>query len=256
MISMRPLIFTFFSMIVLSGCETVSRTVDDIDWPKIPKLDWTASKTKTSPTPQAEATLQQSSCPAVVIIPELSLLTQFAGGQSHSANSEQVRTRFDRASAQCRNSTSMVEVVLSLNFTSALGPAGIKDSKVQANYVAPYFVSVVSETGEIISKDVFALSLVFPKGQTNIMATETLRQTIPLSSTLSPATYRIMIGFQLDGNDLLYNRSMNLPPVNVDVQDVSPAPTLKTPAPQASEGTKPLSTKSQTPKTSERRVND
>jgi hypothetical protein len=216
------------ALLLLSGCETVSNTFDDVSWPKMPKIDW-PSADKKEPAASPARAAQDSACPSVIIMPELSLMTQFTGGNIQNAAHEQVRTRFDRASATCRTSASVVEVVLNLNFTSALGPAGVKDAKVQANYVAPYFVSVVDQAGQIISKDVFALSLVFPKGQTNIMATETLRQTIPLSTATNPNNYRIMIGFQLSGNDLLYNRQMDLPPVSVETQNLTP-PAKPTPA--------------------------
>ena len=113
----------------------------------------------------------------------------------------------EKIGSTCVVAGNSVSVELELNFTGVLGPAGVKDLDGQANYTYPYFISVISPDGKILSKDVFALSMIYENGQITYHKQDKLRQVIPLLSGQDASKFQIMIGFQLSEAELAYNRT-------------------------------------------------
>ena len=77
----------------------------------------------------------------------------------------------------------------------------------QANYTYPYFISVITLSGQILSKDVFALAMMYDKGVARMVKQDKLRQTIPLMERQSASGFQVVVGFQLTEEELDYNRS-------------------------------------------------
>ncbi len=116
-------------------------------------------------------------------------------------------TKLDKINATCTVSRNSVAIELALDFSGILGPVGVKDLNGQANYTYPYFLSVISPDGKIMSKDVFALSMVYENGQISYHRQDTLRQVIPLLAGQDAKQFQIMVGFQLSESELAYNRA-------------------------------------------------
>lgn len=194
--------------LALSGCEAVSSAGESINnWAdslRTPKAGTAAPAT----TENANALIAQTGagCPEVKVLKELGGISQFNNPANTSAENMIAAARLENVSATCQTAPASVTLEISLDFAGTLGPVGLKDLNGQANYTYPYFLTVISPTGQILSKDVFALSMVYDKGNMSIHKQDRLRQTIPLSPGQDASKFQIVAGFQLSDAELAYNR--------------------------------------------------
>lgn len=199
--SFRHFALLAVSTVSLSGCTAA--VLQDLELPAWMKP---AEKTTTN-----GPLVSQSSpdCPRVSAMPELARVTQFADDTNPSPAtilSETVLTKLDTS---CIVTENAINLDIMLNFTSNLGTAGLRQAQVEASYTHPYFIAVVSPQGKIIAKDVFALAPVFSSGQKQVVSSERLQQTIPLTdNAVAPGQFQVMIGFQLSEGELNYNRTL------------------------------------------------
>ena len=167
------------SLLVLSGCESAAFS----------KMPWSKS-----------ASPKKSPCPQVGMMPDL--------GNVVKLRDDKVVTEMiiDRISPSCHVAEKEVVMRLDIGFKGRLGPEGMKDAIVEANYTIPYLIAVINPQGEIISKDVFAISPVYKERQAEVVISDLLEQTIPVESAKSAPDYKILVGFQLTPEELSYNR--------------------------------------------------
>lgn len=187
--ALKALSLSLAALVLLSGCESVKRSWNDMEWPSF------GSKSKAA-APQA------ANCPEVGTMPDLGRLTQIRDNQVLS------ETVLESVKPSCTDGTNQTTVRLAIGFKGKLGPAGVKEATTEATYSLPYLVAVVNPKGDIISKDVFAINMVYKAGQTDIAFNDLLEQIIPLQTGEKPSDYKILVGFQLDDQQLEYNRKM------------------------------------------------
>ncbi len=168
------------SSLLLSGCESLK----SFEWPSF------------------GAGKAANDCPVTGITTDLGNLTQFRDNEIIS------ETIIASVKPDCTKDDKAVTVRLAIDFKGRLGPAGMKDAKTEASYSIPYLVAVVNPKGEIISKDIFAITMVYKNGQTEQSFPDLLEQVIPLPEGTKPADYKIMLGFQLNDQELAYNRAL------------------------------------------------
>ncbi|PZP54531.1 MAG: hypothetical protein DI586_09620 [Micavibrio aeruginosavorus] len=167
------------SALLLSGCESMK----SMGWP------WQSGKLP-------------NECPVTGITTDLGNLTQFRDNEIIS------ETIIASVKPECTQDEKAVTVRLAIDFKGRLGPAGIKDAKTEASYSIPYLVAVVNPKGEIISKDIFTITMIYKAGQAEQSFPDLLEQVIPLPKGEKPADYKIMLGFQLSDEELAYNRAL------------------------------------------------
>ncbi len=165
--------------LLLSGCESLK----SMEWP------WATAETG-------------NECPVTGITTDLGNITQFRDKDIIS------ETIIASVKPECSRDDKAVIVRLAIDFKGRLGPAGIKDAKTEASYSIPYLVAVINPKGQIISKDIFAITMVYKDGQAEQSFPDLLEQIIPLPSGEKPSDYKIMIGFQLNDEELAYNRAL------------------------------------------------
>ncbi len=176
------------AVLTLSGCESTKGAFAKMSWPQ-----WGSSgAVKTA----------AGTCPQVSLMPDLGNIAQLRNKQLVS------ETIFENITPACSATDSAATVRLAINFKGRLGPEGVKDAAVEANYSLPYLVAVINPKGEIISKDIFAITLTYKKGQTEQSYADLLEQSIPLQKAEKATDYKIMLGFQLTDEELAYNRSV------------------------------------------------
>ena len=196
-------------LLALTGCEAVNSAGQSItemtkDWtllkPKdgVEKSDVTAAGTLVAVVDPA--------CPDVKVLAELKSVSQFRAGGAGEDTQKIAAASLDNIAATCTVAPRSVTLEISLNFTGNLGAAGVSDLNGQANYTYPYFLTVISPKGEILSKDVFALAMAYDKNNMSIRKQERLRQTIPLLDGQTANMFQIVAGFQLSAEELEYNR--------------------------------------------------
>jgi hypothetical protein len=209
---MKANLFYLYGLTLLSltGCEAVNAVGNSIEttFKSIKMPDLSVDKEALS-APAADGSLiaGQGKCPTVKGMADLISLSQFSDPALPTPYKLVSVTKLDKMTATCNVATNSVTVELALDFSGTLGPIGVKDMNGQANYTYPYFLSVVSPDGKIMSKDVFALSMVYENGQINYHRQDTLRQVIPLLSEQDANQFQIIVGFQLSESELAYNRA-------------------------------------------------
>jgi len=209
---MKANLFALYGVMLLSlaGCEAVNAVGNSIEntFKSVKMPDLSVNKDVSS-SPAADGSLiaGQGECPTVKGMADLISLSQFSDPAIPTPDKLVSVTKLDKMTATCDVATNSVTVELALDFSGTLGPIGVKDLNGQANYTYPYFLSVVSPDGQIMSKDVFALSMVYENGQINYHRQDTLRQVIPLLSGQEANKFQIIIGFQLSESELAYNRA-------------------------------------------------
>lgn len=199
----RPQIYMFLlASLLLSGCETFEQIKK-----KMPDMSLAAPVSQQDAGAAGLNGAAGADCPLVKGLPELSSITHFADPKSPLADKMIASAKLENLSASCQVAANSVVVEIGLNFVGTLGPVGVKDLNGQANYTYPYFLSVITPTGQILSKDVFALSMVYDNGGISVRKEDKLRQVIPLGDGQNANQFQIVIGFQLSEDELVYNRS-------------------------------------------------
>jgi hypothetical protein len=205
-------LFLLFSCVFLTACSAPN-FAKDLDFPELKWPKFFSKSTVPANDPSLN-TFTSQDCPALILQPDLVRFQEYTNPTQPSQNSKISETVLTKVEALCQiqsigqkqNEGQNVVVRLTLEFQGALGAQGLRDAKVEANYSYPYFVAVIAPTGEILSKDVFAVSLTYKAGQSTQKFTDILQQTIPLPPSISPQSYQIMVGFQLSPAELALNR--------------------------------------------------
>ncbi len=207
--SMFSLSLLLVSFLAMTGCEAVTsagQSINDMtkDWTLMRPKDG-IEKSDVMPTGTLVAKVD-AACPDVKVLAELKGISQFRDSKISDDTQKIASASLDNISATCAVAEHSVTLEISLDFIGVLGAAGVKDLNGQANYTYPYFLTVISPKGDILSKDVFALAMVYDKNNMSIKKQERLRQTIPLSAGQVANTFQIVAGFQLSADELEFNR--------------------------------------------------
>lgn len=202
-----------FLTLSLSGCEGVSSLGESLSQIKLPSL---SSSTQPEPAQETSSTGKSTlspilattgpECPQVKVLGDVSRLAQYENPEKPLPDQLVTETFLNNISAGCKIGPSSVTLDLTLDFVGKLGPQGVKDTMIEANYSYPYFLTVVDPSGAIIAKDVFAISLTYHKGETETTKQDQLRQTIPLPAGSNANQFQVIAGFQLSEEELQYNR--------------------------------------------------
>lgn len=196
----------------LSGCETFQSLGDKIKSidlsPSAAKSEAPAGTSSAAPETKTLAAELPEKCPQLKILGDLSQITQFANPKSPLDGTIIAKATFSGIDASCQVTPNAVILDIALDFDGTLGPVGLRSSgNGEANYTYPYFLSVVTPEGNIMSKDVFALTMVYEAGVPTLHKQDRLRQTIPLAQGQLANQFQIVVGFQLNADELSYNRS-------------------------------------------------
>lgn len=196
-----------FMALTLSGCETMHKFGDSLKSIEMPQIS-AKNDHQVADSTSGLLSVGGDSCPQVKGLTDLASITQFSSSGEMIPDKMISDTKLEKIASKCTVAGNSVAVELELNFTGVLGPVGVKELDGQANYTYPYFLSVISPDGKILSKDVFALSMIYENGQITYHRQDKLRQVIPLMSGQAASQFQIMVGFQLSADELAYNRRL------------------------------------------------
>lgn len=148
----------------------------------------------------------RASCPDVRIVEDLNRLYQFtdpAKPRDNQAVSTIYMTGIDDTCSMVNNN---IAVDMTLTFAGTIGPRGRARAGDKPSMAYPYFIAITNARGQIIAKDVFAVTMSYDTDVQNLTRTEQIRQLIPTSGG-NPGSYRILVGFQLSEQELAHNRA-------------------------------------------------
>lgn len=146
-------------------------------------------------------------CPNIVIVKDTAESTTFRPGPGRDLTDVVLDARIDRFDGECETDlesdrSGQVSVDLQLFFEATRGPANdAREGKIR------YYVAIGDKTGKILAKKVFDTEFEFEGNRNRIGVAEELTQEIPLKSGDLGEDFDIFVGFQLNPEQLDYNRN-------------------------------------------------
>lgn len=160
---------------------------------------------------QTALPLSPPDCPVVRIVSDLNQVHQFTHGDKpapqENISSIWMRDVQDRCELTDDNT---VAIDITLAFEGLIGPKGRLHADDNPGFSYPYFVATTSNDGSIIAKEVFAVTLSYDKDEKTRTKIEKVRQAIPVDGR-DYKNYKILIGFQLNDQELAFNRTQTVP---------------------------------------------
>jgi len=138
-----------------------------------------------------------SRCPAVAVLGDTGTLVEFAGDRQTNADVAFVSS-IGRVTIDCQEGDS-VESQISFRIDSERGPAS-------SDAVLPvkYFVAVIKDNHQIITKDIYDVTLRFDStGRAG--SQEVIALTIPTIEQARRYNYEFIVGFQMTDEQAAYN---------------------------------------------------
>ncbi len=138
-----------------------------------------------------------SRCPAVAVVGDLGTFTKFEGSGRTNEDVAFTASILEVRSDCSEGSSVSAETVFQIS--AQAGPA-LGERVVSL----PYFVAVLKDNSQIVSKKIFQTALVFDQDGYAINR-EVVTQFIPTIEQTRRYNYEVLLGFQLDPNDVVFN---------------------------------------------------
>ena len=140
-------------------------------------------------------------CPAVTVLKDAAQMVRYRPGAGRDLIDIMEQAKFSRIEHKCEYKGDRIIVDLNIDIIIERGPAA------ESNVIAlPYFIAVIDAQQQILAKQVFEKPVTLPADRRRIGIREETEQTIPLRGSESGASYEILVGFQLNREELDANR--------------------------------------------------
>lgn len=202
---MKRAVFTLLgiSLLGLTDCQTLDGLKQDLGSITPPSLISTEGQVDK----RADALVEDADCPVIEAVEELRTVNDFTTPQTPSPGSLIANAYIAGIDHSCTVDDKSVTVDLRLGFEGRLGPQAAAAGA--APYlVHPFFVAITDPGGDIMAKEIFNTTMNYTGGQSVQTDTETLRQIIPVTDRSRAKKYKVLIGFQLNKDQLEYNRAV------------------------------------------------
>jgi hypothetical protein len=138
-----------------------------------------------------------SRCLAVAVVGDVGTLTKFKG-EGQTAEDHMYTASISNLSSECEEEE---DVRSEVTFTVAAqaGPA-MQDTSV----TLPYFVVVLKDNSQIVSKKVFDVTLSFDRNG-KASSVQKIGQHIPTIAQARRYDYELLVGFQMDAQEVVFN---------------------------------------------------
>lgn len=148
-------------------------------------------------------------CPQVALVSDAMTVTRFAPGGGQDLTDVDYAAELTGIDSQCtfvggRDRDQTVVVALSPAITAVRGPANV-----DRQATMDYLVSVTDQDKNILTVQRFPVSVTFIGNRSRVTVTDDnppVTVAIPLAPGTSADTYQIFVAFQLDPQELDYNR--------------------------------------------------
>lgn len=138
-----------------------------------------------------------SRCPAVAVVGDTGTLTRF-DGDGRTADDVMFTASINDVNVTCSEADSVSSAV-------SFYIAAESDGKIVNETVTlPYFVAVLKDNSEIVTKRIFDVTLRFD-GNGYAVSREVLSQYIPTIEQARRYNYELLLGFQLSIDDVAFN---------------------------------------------------
>ena len=144
-----------------------------------------------------EVTIER--CPALAIVGGTGSLIRFRD-KGRDADDVLYEATMTGTRLKCHQGDDVVSDV-SFEIVVQRGPA----LRGEADVALPYFVAVLRDNSEIVAKDVYMARIHFAADAERAGSRELIRQRLPTIDQARRYDYEILIGFQLNPEDVTYN---------------------------------------------------
>lgn len=138
-----------------------------------------------------------SRCLAVAVVGDVGTYTKFRGDGQTTDDLEFTASISDMSSSCEEEDDVRSEVTFTVAAQS--GPA-----MRSASVTVPYFVIVLKDNSQIVSKKVFDVTLTFDQSG-KASSVQTIGQHIPTIEQARRYNYELLVGFQMEAQDVVYN---------------------------------------------------
>ncbi len=138
-----------------------------------------------------------SRCPAVAVVGDLGTFTKFEGS-GQTTDDVAFTASILQIQSECSEGSSVVGET-SFEISAQSGPA-LKDTTI----TLPYFVAILRDNSQIVSKKIFETTLVFDENGYAV-SREVVGQYIPTIEQTRRYNYEVLLGLQIAPEDVVFN---------------------------------------------------
>ena len=199
-------------LIVLTGCGYLDKAMGKLG---AVNVNHPQQKGKLAPKKydmaEAQKIEESKDCPAVQIVPELALFNNFINLGKTADNSPLSNASILNINHSCFYKDGSLTVDLNLQFEiKQLEPKAIDSEMDNLSFSHPFFISIISPDGEILSKETFTLDFTYSAGHPNQITHKDIRKYVHMAGITDAKKYQIVAGFQLSKEQMLYNLTGSL----------------------------------------------
>lgn len=190
----------------LGGCSTVEGLKQDITSGYNAVSGKIASLVDPVKEAKKKLPVYEGACPPVSVRPDLSKLVEFYDENKPSDSTKVSEVTIKGVQNTCRIEGDKIIMQIDMALSGKTGPKARKQPKDQPNFAYPYFVAVTNNQGQVVFKEIFAVSLAYGREENEMTLTESIFQNMPIPETAGE-TYNVVVGFQLTDAQLAYNHA-------------------------------------------------
>jgi len=148
-----------------------------------------------------------ATCPNIKIVDDLDVMHQFSSPKNPVERNRISSLYLTSLSGDCNVSGNNVVVDVNIEYEGILGPKARIWETDKPSFAYPYFMAMTDPSGNIITKDVYAVTMTYESGSSRVALKESLNQIIPKNNVRDLSDHTIMIGLQLTPDELAFNRT-------------------------------------------------
>jgi len=152
----------------------------------------------------SERLISQGACPKVEIVEDLSLVYDFMMGAEKTPQNLISSAKINEAHAMCDYGLQSITMDTKIQFLSQMGGS----SRGRTSFDYPFFVAVTVDNGEILAKEIFPKSVEHSDAHPTKPYAQDVRQIIPLKDGYDGSRYKVLVGFQVNSEQLAFNREL------------------------------------------------
>ena len=206
-----PLSILLASTLLLSACQTMNDVTSSIT-NMFSSDEEQVAEAAPAPAETIVAATKTANCPSVQIMTDLQAMHQYTNFKDALPENKISDIQISDVQTNCTESDNTQNIALKIDITFD----GEKGPKAQAsapgnvsNFDYPYFVAVTDTKGQILAKEIFSAELTYSADQKKVKQIETINQLLPKANAAQ--NYTVLLGFQLNEDQLMYNRTQTMP---------------------------------------------
>ena len=196
----------FSSLFALSGCATFEGLKNDLS-SGFSSVSNSVAEVVDPDAERKKMPVYDGSCPAVSVRPDLRRLVEFYDPDKATDATKISEIDITAVRNVCRIENGQLVMQIDLSLEGKTGPKARVKAADKPSFAYPYFVAVTDPQGNVLSKEIFAASVVYGAEQKELKQTESIFQNMPFPDATIGQSYSVIIGFQLTPEQLAYNQT-------------------------------------------------